>query len=77
MKPLWQYWVETIFWTVIVIIAIFLALSLIDWLIITIGGIATLSIGAFLVGTYIVACFWSVFDTNTRHMTPWFYKEDK
>ena len=77
MKPFWQYWVETIFWAIIVIIAIFLALSLIVWLIEIIGGLAVLLLGFFLVGTLVIACLWSVFDTNTKHMNPWFYKEDK
>ena len=77
MKPFWQYWIETIFWTVIVIIAIFLALSLIVWLVETIGGLAVLLLAFFLVGTFVIACLWSVFDTNTKHMTPWFYKENE
>lgn len=75
MKPFWQYWVETIFWAIIAIIALFLALSLITWLVETIGGLAVLLLGLFVAGTYAIAYIWAVFDTNTKHMTPWFYKD--
>ena len=77
MKPLWQYWIETIFWGIVAIIVIFLGLSFIAWLVETVGGLTVLLLGLFLVATYVVACLWSVFDTNDKHSTPWFYKESK